>query len=481
MFAVITKSNYLFMKKIQLLNWIVFAFLAFQFSACDNEPLSGQFPQEGDPGNAEEGQFKAVIDGNQFIADEVTATINLDNTLVLTGKNSVTSEVISIVAEEIAEGSFNITAGSGTLNAGVYFDDNSILNPYISFLALGGTGQLIITEYNTDDSLISGNFSIVGGRFALDDNGNPIIGGDGNPVVENVTISSGAFNSIPFIIDETGGGNGGGGNPLDEFYALVDGVEFVDTSVTTTITTIGGIEMFNIKAKTSTGALIRIDLPFDLGEGTFPMESISDGTKIIGLFNNNNGGENLTSNPGTITITDFNTEIGIIEATFEFTGTDPLQQDPTIVEVTEGSFTAHFEGIPGSGPSPFTAEIDGVLYETETIDIIQSTFIGVDVVTINTTTASNQNLGITFPKDITVGTYDMSTNLTNGQEIIAYYNPDVGNSILYRSNPGTFTVNSYDTVTGEIEGTFSFNAVDLSGQDPTVFEVTSGSFILTIQ
>ena len=50
------------MKKLQLLNWMLVALIAFTFSACDNEPLEGEFIiDNGGGGAAEEGQFVATI------------------------------------------------------------------------------------------------------------------------------------------------------------------------------------------------------------------------------------------------------------------------------------------------------------------------------------------------------------------------------------------------------------------------------------
>ncbi len=472
------------MMKLKLFNWVLIALLAFQFTACNNEPLVGQFPQQEDPTVAEEGQFIAQIDGVSFIATFAGATMTSENLLVVTGIIEATGEVITLTAEDVTAPSiFNLIAVSGTENAAKYFDIEGTTNPYISTGAMGGSGQLTITDLNTTDFTISGTFSFVGVRVQLDANGDPVLDGNGNPIIQSISVTPGTFNTIPYVIDDTGGGGGGGGggDPTDEFYALLDGEEFVDTMISTTLTTIGGVDMVNIIALTSSNASMRIDLPLFLGEGTFDMESLSDGTQIISVYNSNTVGENLTSNPGTITITNFDTEAGIIVATFQFTGTDPLGGDPTIVEVTEGSFTLHFEGIPGSGPGPFTAEVDGVLYEPETINTTLTLFSGTIVVNISTSTTDNRSLSLSFPKDIEVGTYEMSSIATDGTVKIGRYNPDlIDGTTIFSSNPGMLTITSYDLVTGEIEGTFSFTATDPSLMDPATFDITNGTFHVTV-
>ena len=224
MFAFNTKENNLLMNKFQLGSWFVLFFLALQFTSCDNEPLEGDFPQE-EMNTAEEGQFVATIDGQGWIAESTTTTMNEANTLAITGMKSSTGESISITVENAAVGLFDITAGVGTQNSGVFIDAETQMNPYFTSAALGGFGQLELTEINTDSLTITGTFSFFGARIALDSDGNPITDGDGNPVIENVTITNGAFNSIPYT-EEAGGGGGGGA--LDPFFAKVDEVSPVN-------------------------------------------------------------------------------------------------------------------------------------------------------------------------------------------------------------------------------------------------------------
>jgi hypothetical protein len=471
------------MKNFRLINWVALALMAISFTSCNNEPLVGEFIQQSDPTLAEAGQFKAQIDGVEFIATVTEAVLTTDNLLYISGILDTTGESITLVAADAAVGALNLIADNGTENRAVYYPAGASSNPYVSLGTLGGSGQLTLTEINTTDLTLTGSFSFIGKRVQLDANGDPILDGNGAPVIQTISVTPGVFNAIPYIIDDTGGTGGGtGGDPVDEFTALIDGVEFFEDSLDITITTIGAVEMIKIIAQTSTNSLIRIDLPLFTGVGTFPMEPLSDGTKIIGLYNSNTGGENLTSNPGSITITELDTEAGKIVATFEFTGKDPLGGDPTVVQVTEGAFTFYFEGIPGSGPKPFTAEVDSVLYEPDPADIGVTTTLqgGVERVTL-ATTFNAQSMSLTFPKNITVGSYEMSTSLVSPETVIAIYNPMSGSTPNFVSSPGMITIVSYDTMTGKIAGTFSYTAVDVSGGDPTTYNVANGEFRITIE
>jgi hypothetical protein len=87
-------------------------------------------------------------------------------------------------------------------------------------------------------------------------------------------------------------------------------------------------------------------------------------------------------------------------------------------------------------------------------------------------------MGLFFPSDIEVGTYELTTNLIDGSEKFMQYTPEIGVSMTYISSPGTLTILDYDLEDRIIEGTFTYSAIDLTSQDPTIYEVTGGEFTL---
>jgi hypothetical protein len=463
------------MKKYQLVKWILALSIIINFTSCVNEPLEGEFPQEGDLINVEEGGFRAVVGINTFTADIATGNLTSTNVFTITGEIIESGEKIELVVENPGIGTFNLTAGLGTDNSGSYFQTNTS-NPYISAGAFGASGTLNITEFDTQNFKITGTFSFTGVRIALDEGGNPILDSNGNPTLEIEEITNGEFNKISFTTEDEGGGE----TPInDVFFAKVDGVDFDAESVTTTLNDVAGVSIVKIVAVNEQGEIMRIDIPEDLGLGTFEMESLSDGTKLISLYNPASVGENLTSNPGTITITKFNTFTGIIEATFAFTATDPLGLDPTVAEITEGSFEVDYISSPGDTVTSFTSIIDGEFFGPDSISVGESIFNGVsrfNITAIISTTG--QKMGLFFPSDIEVGTYEMNTNLIDGSEKFSQYTPEIGVAMTYISNPGTLTILDYDLEARIIEGTFTYSAVDLTSQDPTVYEVTEGEFTL---
>ena len=462
------------MKKMYFLKGMLLAFLAFQFLSCENEPLTGEFVQE-EQNDAEEGQFRAQIDGETFIASTASATLTTDNQLVITGSKPGGEKIILAVVDA-AVGSFDLSLGGANQNSGVYFDGSINALPYISADSLGGYGLLNITALDTSTETVTGTFSFVGSRNKVDSDGNPIMDGNGNPVMEEIAITDGAFNAIPYIIDDTGGGTGG--NPENEFFAKVDGVDFVADSIFVTEPVVSDVHMISIKANSNTGAQMRIDVPRSLGVGTFSMVRISDGTQLIGVYNAGNGAENLTSNPGTITISEFDLELGILKATFAFTATDPLNQLPDVVEITEGNFTVYFQGVPGAN-NVFLANVDGEAYTPDDIAVTTDVFNQYPTISISTT-LGDQKMELTFPATLTEGSFEMSTEVVVGDEIVGSFTPVVGTSITYVSSPGTLVITNYDLENGIIEGTFNFSAVDATGQDPTVYQITGGEFLAVL-
>ncbi len=453
---------------------MLLAFLAFQFFSCENEPLTGEFIQD-EQNDADVGQFKAQVAGQEYIASSASATLTTTNEMVITGLKPG-GENITLSIKDAAVGTFNLTTGGNIENAGTYFDGSVNVLPYISAAALGGSGLLNITELDAAAQTVTGTFSFMGVRIKVDGDGNPILDGNGDPVLENIEITNGAFNAIEYVIDDTGGG--GNGDPNNEFFAKVDGVDFVADSIYVSEPMVGDVHMIKVEAKSNTGELIRIDVPRSLGIGTFDMVNISDGTKLIALYNAGNGAENLTSNPGLITITEFDLELGILKATFSFTGNDPLGQIPDTVEVTEGSFTVFFEGVPGAN-NVFTANVDGASYSPDEIVITTSIVNQYPRVTI-TTTKGDQRMELTFPLTVTVGTFEMGTEIIDGNEVVAYYTPVIGTSITYVSSPGSLVITNYDIPNGLIEGTFNFTGRDGSGQDPTIYQITGGEFLIVL-
>ncbi len=451
-------------------------FMAYAFMACENEPLTGHFPDGPGQGGAGQGQFRASVAGQEFIADLTSATLSESNTLEISGLKAF-GEKITLSVENAEVGTFSLDWDGMGSNFGKYNDRTPGSLPYMSLGGGGGSGELIITELDSVANKVSGTFRFTGIRIKMDDTGNPILDGNGMPVIEQMQITEGVFNSIAYELGEgDGSGDGDGDNPPpNEFFARVDGVDFIPDSLWVSEPINADVPMLKIEAMAATHELIRIDIPKSLGVGTFDMVNLSDGTKLIGVYKDNRGGANLTSNPGTITISEFDLVTGVLKATFQFDANDPLGEDPAEVRVRRGEMTIYFEGVPGASNS-FAALVDDVSYTPETVQIERSVVNQYPRVTL-ITQYEDQRMELSFPATITVGIFEMEMEVVDGNEVVGTYYPVDGVSIPYFSESGSIEITSYDYVTGIVEGTFSFTAVDASGMEPTVYEITEGEFL----
>ena len=123
-----------------------------------------------------------------------------------------------------------------------------------------------------------------------------------------------------------------------------------------------------------------------------------------------------------------------------------------------------------------------MLYEPDPADISVSIGLqsGVERVTV-TTTIGEQFMSLTFPRNIAVGSYDLSDSLIDPENSVAIYKPMTGISTSFSSSPGSLTIENYDMSTGEITGSFSYTALDRLGVDPTSYDVSNGFFKVIIE
>ncbi|KAA3620559.1 MAG: hypothetical protein DWP94_12490, partial [Flavobacterium sp.] len=206
----------------------------------------------------------------------------------------------------------------------------------------------------------------------------------------------------------------------------------------------------------------------------------SDGTKLIAQYNAGLGTEDLSSNPGTIEITEFNTLAGRIVANFSFTATDPLGFDPTVVEVTEGSFELRYEPGATNTNNSMIATIDGVSWTANFVDAFEFDLSGTQTVTARGyNSETGEMIEISFPMDLAPGSYDFVSMQTAGESIAKFYT-EVGGT-EFTSTDGSIIVLANDLSTGgSIEAAFLFYAEDLSGTNPTAYSLTNGEFTIEL-
>jgi len=359
------------------LRHILLVVVAFIFSNCDNEPLEGDFITDAgsETVGINPGQFIATIDGVLFTADVASATFDTANNLLSIEGLRSNGETVTLIIANPSEGNLNLNFVGPNSSHGQYLTGNEnplISQPFISIPVNGGGGQLSISNFDTTGQTVTGTFNFSGSRFTIDVNG--------TPVVETVEITNGAFNTIPFVEGDLDPNTDPDPDPdpdtdpdgnqtasTDQFFALLDGLEFQEEMLVSEEISIGQEPVVRITATNSVGASIQIFVPRRLGTGTFEMESVLNGPVLLATYNDGAGGQTLNSNPGTITITEFGEVTGRLTGTFSFTGTDPVDSsNPETVSVTQGSFSVDYIDEPPV-TNTITATIDAIPYTPETI------------------------------------------------------------------------------------------------------------------
>lgn len=453
------------------------ALIVFGFMACENEPLEGEFVTDD---GVEEGDFVATINGDSFNSSFTTAVLN-NGVMAVSGTDG-TGNTIVITVSNIGECTFDL---ADSFNSGSFIPDGEIDNPFLSVEALGGSGTAVITSYDPDGQTVSGTFNFNGIREVPD--------GSGGSTLQTIVVTGGSFENIPFELQagttdpydcDTGGTGGGGGtgleDPADSFFALVDDIEFVDITLESEEIMVGSNNVVKVTATAQDGSQIQFFIPPNLGVGTYDFEPIFNGSNLTASYTSADGSESLTSGEGSITFTEFGAITGKIGATFNFVGSDPTGGDPNTVMVTEGQFNIDYLPDSSTTENVFVVTIDGEEYTTTSIEINQNPSFdttSVNVITINEDT--NESVSLSFPIDISPGNHDMSEFVVDGSEKVGIYNPDIGNSILFKSNPGVLTIYSYQYGNGVVEGSFVFTAIDPLGNDPSTYQI-EGSFTITI-
>ena len=246
--------------------------------------------------------FQADIDGVQYTAVDVEASINADG-LVIESDNGL--EQLGFIIPNVAVGSFTITDDLQTSEATMVYAPD--MTETTGFLA--DMGSITVTEINTIDSTVSGIF-----------NGNLVEFFGSAP---DVVVTNGTFTDIPYTADA---------NP-DELLAQVDGVDFdADTFV---IAEVNG----NIAAGCvdNPGRTITVYFPANIDVGVYTMGTLGDDYYATYEDDNVNDNNPWPSVPMVGSIQVDSRTNNVIEGTLAFTAQEP--GGPGVFSISMGDFT----------------------------------------------------------------------------------------------------------------------------------------------
>ena len=252
--------------------------------------------------------LQCVIDGAFFGSVNPIANENEDGSYTIRGVNG--NEIITINLDSAGEGPYQL--GSGTPNSATYSINNELIYSTDPF----GSGSVFITDWDTNNLMISGNFSF----------------GAVIPGLDTINVNQGLLFKIPYTpfttidvipdVEEQEDVQNNAGT----FVAKIDGEDFNPISVTA-IRRTTGVEISGINNE----GVVSIQVPTNVTPGSY---QISDngfsGTYTVGEVT-----EEATK--GSIIVTTHDTNTMIIQGTFSLTTEN--------FEITNGQFSVLYQDL----------------------------------------------------------------------------------------------------------------------------------------
>ncbi|MBK9637067.1 MAG: hypothetical protein IPO63_04345 [Bacteroidetes bacterium] len=252
--------------------------------------------------------------------------------------------------------------------------------------------------------------------------------------------------------------------------AKVDGVNWTSLSnktagsIINNVSTCTGIASDSSRITFTVNQNVALNGTYDLGFGSGNVGSYATTSSSLPWISS--GSVTCT---GTLTITALNTTSKRMSGTFAFKGY--RASDNTFRDITVGVFTnvAYQDGTTGGGSNTFTVKIDNINWVP---DFIQGSISNNDIIIDASNSGGTKIVTLQMPETIIPGSYILDGS---GNEL-GYYSPSLG--LMGISTSGTLVINTHNTATNNIIGTFNYNAEGITGPIVT-YAISNGTFNIT--
>ncbi|MGJ8593647.1 MAG: DUF6252 family protein [Aquaticitalea sp.] len=296
------------MKHFKLFFTLMMASTLLMVQSCSDSDDSNNNPP------AAAGTFQVDFDGQTYVADVVSSTI-IDNNINIAGLRGTEGENVNITVFGSTVGTYQlgVTMNQVEVNGAAYIEPNNDGSGVFVSIGDGTTaqGEVVITEIDEVNLTISGTFNFTG------TNGN---------TEEVKEFTNGSFNRIPYIDGLVANDN--------QFFAKVDGAEFVEDLVAGVNLSTGGQSSLGITATKNSNETIGLYFDSEVAPGTYDF----GGFGSVPLAQYNVSTSEITIGTGTFTITTHDIANKHIVGTFEFTSEAVFGGTGATYEITEGSF-----------------------------------------------------------------------------------------------------------------------------------------------
>lgn len=251
--------------------------------------------------------------------------------------------------------------------------------------------------------------------------------------------------------------------------AKVDGQDWAAESAGALIQ----VNRIGISGLAADGSVIILSLE-DKGKGVYELaeDGLSAGAYSLG-DNSNAFISNTNVEGGGVEITELNWQDSTMSGTFFFTGSRALPAGEVKIEVGEfNKIPVRTELVSVNDFNKISVKVDTVLFEPEAVTAQIDPFTNA-INIIGTATEGIPTVALFLPKNIAEGTYDLGT--PGLADYGAQYNID--DMTFLGADSGKVTITKHDQSVKIIEGTFFFEAAELTGG--ATASLTEGSFMVT--
>jgi hypothetical protein len=257
-------------------------------------------------GNAVTGNFRAKINGNQWIANaSASASIN-SGVINITGSGN--HKLLNIILVGTGTGTYALN--DSAFNSAIYIDSLNSTQLYTTQAAAAvAGGQVTVTKIDNNAKTISGTFTFKTFRSSDSSKAEFTEG-----IFENLKFSS---NTVP----PTSG--------TDTFHVMIDSTNFSAT----TISAVESSGVISVSGVSAGNKIVSLQMPSGITAGSYPI-----GSATVNALYTVGGTQLFMATAGTLTVIEHNATTKRIRANFSFTGTDAL--GTTTVNLTQGYFSA---------------------------------------------------------------------------------------------------------------------------------------------
>jgi len=284
------------------------------FLSCEEAGLSipnSQLENGLEESELEESGFEVSFDGKEFFTENVDYTSD-GTDIFINAIKPETNEIFTIRIPNFAIGSFDL---EGTTNIASYIKNDAVsADIWSTFDGFSSESKVVFTNIDDVNNTVSGTFN-----FTAEN----LLSG------AKKEFSLGRFTNVSKSILPVSN---------DDFYAKVDGQEYIDISLFGSLVSVGNTELILISANRSLTETIGISLESDISVGTYSFGSFISQSYPTAQYSVSNS---TYVADGEIIITEHDTVNKIISGTFEFEASPIISATPNF-NITEGAFSVSY-------------------------------------------------------------------------------------------------------------------------------------------